>query len=123
MYIGGIFVPVFFVLNPFRKNLAETFYDSVQKKASVPNLNRLWRHRKMTSVFKYMVVPTSTRYFKSTDGTFAATLLKKYRRYFIRYIFEKVPTVPYSVPKFGTFQKKILLILNTLFLMILCIKQ
>ena len=30
-----------------------------------------------------------TRYFKSTDGTLAATLLKKYRRYFIRYIFEK----------------------------------
>ena len=35
-----------------------------------------------------------TRYFKSTGGTFAVTLLKKYRRYFIRYIFEKVPTVP-----------------------------
>ena len=35
-----------------------------------------------------------TRYFKSIDGTFAVTLLKKYRRYFIRYIFEKVPTVP-----------------------------
>ena len=27
-------------------------------------------------------------------GTFAVTLLKKYRRYFIRYIFEKIPTVP-----------------------------
>ena len=34
-----------------------------------------------------------TRYFESTDDTFAATLLKKYRRYFSRYIFEKVPTV------------------------------
>ena len=35
-----------------------------------------------------------TWYFKRTDDTFAATLLKKYRRYFIRYIFEKVQTVP-----------------------------
>ena len=35
-----------------------------------------------------------TRYFRSTNGTLAATLLKKYRRYFIRYIFEKVPMVP-----------------------------
>ena len=32
-------------------------------------------------------------YFESSDGTFAATLLKKYRRYFICYIFEKVLTV------------------------------
>ena len=35
-----------------------------------------------------------TRNFKSTGGTFAATLLKKYRRYFICYIFEKESTVP-----------------------------
>ena len=55
-----------------------------------------------------------TRYFKSTDGTFAVTLLKKYRRYFIRYIFEKVPTVPvlgtviryFLKEKFCTFWKQ-----------------
>ena len=41
----------------------------------------------------YQRSEVGTRYFKSTDGTFAVTLLKKYRRYFIRYIFEKVPTV------------------------------
>ena len=44
-----------------------------------------------------------TLYLKSTKGTFAATLVKKYRRYFIRYIFEKVR---YSVSLFGTYQKK-----------------
>ena len=42
----------------------------------------------------YKQTEVGTRYFKSTNGDFAATLLKKYRRYFIRYIFEKVPTVP-----------------------------
>ena len=55
-----------------------------------------------------------TRYFKSTDGTYAVTLLKKYRRYFIRYIFEKVPTVPvlgtviryFLKEKFCTFWKQ-----------------
>ena len=49
-----------------------------------------------------------------TDGAFAATLLKKYRRYFIRYIFEKVPTVPvlgtviryFSKEKFCSFWKQ-----------------
>ena len=41
-----------------------------------------------------MFAEVGTRYFKSIYGTFAATLLKKYRWYFIRYIFEKVPTVP-----------------------------
>ena len=40
------------------------------------------------------VSKVGTRYFKSTDGTFAVTLLKKYLRYFICYIFEKVPAVP-----------------------------
>ena len=47
-----------------------------------------------TSVVPVQAAEVSTRYFKSTDGIFAVTLLKKYRRYFIRYIFEKVPTVP-----------------------------
>ena len=62
-----------------------------------------------------MVRPeVGTRYVKSTDGTFAVTLLKKYRRYFIRYIFEKVPTVPglgtviryFLKEKFRTFWKQ-----------------
>ena len=64
------------------------------------------------------------RYFKSTDGTFAATLLKKY------------PLVPYSLRFWnntddtGTrcrysalFKRKILLILETIFLMILRVEQ
>ena len=63
----------------------------------------------------YILLPeVGTRYFKSTDGTFAATLLKKYRRYFIRYIFKKVPTVPvlgtvnryFSKEKFCSFRKQ-----------------
>ena len=65
-----------------------------------------------------------TRYFESTDGTSAATLLKKYCRYFIRYIFEKVPTVPVlvTVIRYSSKEKN-LLILETIFLMILCVKQ
>ena len=47
-----------------------------------------------------------TRYFQSTDVTFAATLLKKYRQYFIRYIFEKVPTVPELGTKIRYFSKE-----------------
>ena len=42
-----------------------------------------------------MVHSCKQRWALNTWGTFAATSLKKYRRYFIRYIFEKVPTVPY----------------------------
>ena len=61
-----------------------------------------------------LVPEVGTRYFKSTDGTFAVTLLKKYRRYFIRYIFEKVPTAPvlgtviryFLKEKFCTFWKQ-----------------
>ena len=45
-----------------------------------------------------------TRYFENTStySTFTATLLKEYRRYFICHIFEKVPTVRYSVAVLGT---------------------
>ena len=32
----------------------------------------------------YQQPEVGTRYFESTDGTFSATLLKKYRRHFIR---------------------------------------
>ena len=64
-----------------------------------------------------------TRYFKSTDGTFAVTLLKKYRRYFIRYIFEKVLTVPVLGTVIRYFKKKILHSLETIFSVILCIEQ
>ena len=49
---------------------------------------------------------TGTSYFKSIDGTFAATLLKKYERHFIRYIFEKVPTVPVLGTVIRYFSKK-----------------
>ena len=62
----------------------------------------------------HWLAEVGTRYFKSTDGTFAVTLLKKYRRHFIRYIFEKVPTVPvlgtviryFLIEKFSTIWKQ-----------------
>ena len=65
-------------------------------------------------VLSLLGAKVGTRYFKSTDGTFAVTWLKKNRRYFIRYIFEKVPTVPvlgsvirdFLKEKFCTFWKQ-----------------
>ena len=58
--------------------------------------------------------------FKSTDGTFTATLLKKYRPDFICYIFEKVPTVTVLGNVIWYFSKNFLLILETIFL-VLCV--
>ena len=72
--------------------------------------------KERNNVFFMVLAEVCTRYFKSTDDTFAVTLLKKYQRYFIRYIFEKVPTVPllgtviryFSKEKFCTFWKQYL---------------
>ena len=58
-----------------------------------------------------------TRYFESIDGTFAANLLKKYWRYFICYIFEKVPTVQVlvAVIRYSSKEKKIAHFGNNIF--------